>query len=116
AILAAVNTMSVLLQFGETNRHLRHVEIDVKRSLNNIARAYALTDLRTIFLTMFFFNAGFGFFVSFFGVFLIDRFKFNEGQIGHFFAYVGLWMIFTQLVTTRFVAARVAEAQVLRAT
>jgi DHA1 family tetracycline resistance protein-like MFS transporter len=116
AILAALNTTSVLLQFHETNRHMRHVELDVRRSLNNIARAYALTDLRSIFLTMFFFNAGFGFFVSFFGVFLIHRFGFNEGQIGHFFAYIGLWMIFTQLVTTRAVAARVTEAKVLRAT
>ena len=105
----------MLVQFTETNRHLRPVEIDIRRSLNNIARAYALTELRTIFLTMFFFNAGFGFFVSFFGVFLIYRFGFDEGQIGHF-SYVGLWMIFTQLVTTRFVAARVAEARVLRAT
>jgi MFS transporter, DHA1 family, tetracycline resistance protein len=115
ALLAAANTISVLVQFAETNKHLRHVKIDVRRSLNNIARAYALTELRTIFLTMFFFNAGFGFFVSFFGVFLIYRFGFDEGQIGHFFAYVGLWMIFTQLVTTRFIAARVAEARVLRA-
>jgi hypothetical protein len=30
--------------------------------------------------------------------------------------YVGLWIIFTQLVTTRVVAARLSEPQVLRAT
>jgi DHA1 family tetracycline resistance protein-like MFS transporter len=116
AILAAINTLSVLFQFRETNQHIRHVPIDMTRSLNNIARAYALAELRTIFLTTFFFNAGFGFFISFFGVFLIHRFGFTEGQIGHFFAYVGLWIIFTQLVTTRAVARRLSEAQVLRGT
>jgi hypothetical protein len=37
-------------------------------------------------------------------------------RTGSFFAYVGLWIIFTQLVTTRLVAARLSEPQVLRAT
>jgi DHA1 family tetracycline resistance protein-like MFS transporter len=67
-------------------------------------------------VTSFFFNAGFGFFISFFGVFLIHRFGYNESQIGNFFAYVGIWVIFTQLFTTRLVAARFREGQVLRAT
>jgi DHA1 family tetracycline resistance protein-like MFS transporter len=116
SMLAAANTLSVLFQFHETNRHIRRVHVQVTRSLNNIARAYALPELRPLFLTLFFFNAGFGFFISFFGVFLIHRFGFSEAQIGNFFAYVGLCMIFTQLVTTRWVAARFAEPQVLRVT
>lgn len=116
AILASLNTLSVLLQLPETNRHIRPVTLDLGRSLNNIARAYALPELRPIFLTIFFFNAGFGFFISFFGVYLIDRFGFNEARIGNFFAYVGLWMIFTQVFTTRWVAARFEEQRVLRVT
>jgi hypothetical protein len=79
-----VNTFSVLSQFDETNKHIRHVRLDVGRSVGNIARAYALPELRSIFLTSFFFNVGFGFFISFFGVFLIHRFGFTEGQIGFF--------------------------------
>jgi DHA1 family tetracycline resistance protein-like MFS transporter len=116
ALLASINTISVLFQFDETNRHMRHIPLDLTRSLNNISRAYALPELRSIFLTSFFFNAGFGFFISFFGVFLIYRFGFDEGQIGHFFAYVGLWVIFTQLFTTRLIASRLSEPQVLRVT
>jgi DHA1 family tetracycline resistance protein-like MFS transporter len=116
AILAALNTLSVQFLYAETNVHIRRVDLDVTRSLHNIARAYALPDLRPIFLTLFFFNAGFGFFISFFGVFLIDRFGYGEGQIGNFFAYVGVFMILTQLVTTRRVAARFTEDQVLRVT
>jgi DHA1 family tetracycline resistance protein-like MFS transporter len=67
-------------------------------------------------MTSFFFNAGFGFFISFFGVFLIHRFNFNEARIGNFFAWVGVCAIFTQVFTTRRVAARFSESQVLRVT
>ena len=49
-------------------------------------------------------------------MFLIHRFGFNEARIGNFFAWVGLCAIFTQLVTTRRVAARFSEAQVLKVT
>jgi DHA1 family tetracycline resistance protein-like MFS transporter len=114
AILASLNTTSVLVQFTETNQHMRHIPLDVVRSLKNIARAYGMPELRPIFLTSFFFNAGFGFFISFFGLFLIHRFGFNEARIGNFFAWVGVCAIFTQVVTTRRIAARFAEYQVLR--
>jgi len=114
AILAAANTTQVLLQFDETNRHIRHVPMQLFKGMANIARAYAMPELRTIFLTSFFFNAGFGFFISFFGLFLIHRFNFNEARIGNFFAWVGVCAIFTQIVTTRRVAAKFTEPQVLR--
>jgi DHA1 family tetracycline resistance protein-like MFS transporter len=114
AILASANTIQVLVQFDETNQHIRHFTVDFTRGIANIARAYAMPELRPIFLTSFFFNAGFGFFISFFGLFLIHRFNFNEARIGNFFAWVGVCAIFTQLVTTRRVAAKFSEAQVLR--
>ncbi len=116
AILASANTAQVLFQFDETNQHMRKFDVDFLRGVGNIARAYAMPQLRPIFLTSFFFNAGFGFFISFFGVFLIHKFGFNEARIGNFFAWVGLCAIFTQLVTTRRVAARFSEAQVLKVT
>jgi len=114
AILAAANTTQVILQFDETNQHIRRVPVQLFRGIANIARAYGMPELRTIFLTSFFFNAGFGFFISFFGLFLIHRFNFNEARIGNFFAWVGVCAIFTQIVTTRRVAARFNEPQVLR--
>ena len=52
--------------------------------------------------------------MTFFGVFLIDRFQFTQGAIGNFFAYVGIWIIITQAIVTRFVARRFSEKQVLR--
>src|ERR1051326_2435828 len=114
AMLAAANTTQVLLQFDETNKHIRHFPMQFFRGVANIARAYAMPELRTIFLTSFFFNAGFGFFISFFGLFLISRFHVNEARIGNFFAWVGICAIFTQIVTTRKVAAKFTEPQVLK--
>src|SRR3954465_15687117 len=114
AILAAANTTQVLLQFDETNQHIRHVPMHLLKGVANIARAFRMPELRTIFLTSFFFNAGFGFFIAFFGLFLIHRFNFNEARIGNFFAWVGLCAIFTQIVTTRRIAAKFSESQVLK--
>ena len=114
AILAAANTAQVLFQFDETNKHMRKVHVQFTKGIANIARAYAMPELRPIFLASFFFNAGFGFFISFFGLFLIHRFGFTEARIGNFFAWTGTCAIFTQMVTTRWVAARFSEAQVLR--
>ena len=114
AMLAAANTMQVLLQFDETNEHIRRFPVQFFKGIANIARAYGMPELRTIFLTSFFFNMGFGFFIAFFGLFLINKFNFNEARIGNFFAWVGVCAIFTQIVTTRRVAARFSEAQVLR--
>src|SRR5437868_2059712 len=113
-MLAAANTTQVLLQFDETNKHIRQFPVQLWKGIANIARAYGMPELRTIFLTSFFFNAGFGFFISFFGLFLIHRFNFNEARIGNFFAWVGVCAIFTQIVTTRRIAAKFNEPQVLK--
>jgi DHA1 family tetracycline resistance protein-like MFS transporter len=116
AMLAAANTTQVWLQFDETNRHIRRFPMQLLRGMANIARAYAMPELRTIFLTSFLFNMGFGFFISFFGLFLIHRFNFNEARIGNFFAWVGVCAIFTQTFTTRRAAAMFSESQVLKVT
>src|SRR6478672_6403423 len=87
AMLAAANTMQVLLQFDETNKHIRQAPVQFFKGVANIVRAYGMAELRTIFLTSFFFNMGFGFFIAFFGLFLINKFNFNEARIGNFFAW-----------------------------
>src|SRR3979409_675399 len=58
AMLAAANTTQVLLQFDETNEHIRHVPMQLLKGMANIARAYAMPELRTIFVTSFLFNMG----------------------------------------------------------
>ena len=116
AILATLNTVGIMLLFTETNTQLRPVSVELARNLKNLARSYAHPELSPILLAGFFAGVGVGLFISFLGAFLTHRFGFDEADTGNFFAYVGIWALVTQLVTTRVVAKRFAEPQVIRVT
>ena len=115
AILSFANVVSVYFMFPETHKHknLQFI-IDWTKSIHNILKAFSLRQLRPLFITIFLYTAGFTFFTTFFGVFLIERFGFTQGQIGDFFAYVGLWIAFTQAIVTRYVAKKFKESDVLK--
>jgi DHA1 family tetracycline resistance protein-like MFS transporter len=95
------------------NPHADRV-IDWRKSTHNIWRAWSLKALRPIYLTNFFFQAGFTFFTAFFGVYLIYRFGFTQGNIGDFFGYVGLWIVSAQGLLVRPLSRRVSEPAILR--
>ena len=117
AILSFLNVISVLLFFPETNKHiLREIKIKWDQSVRNIIHAYSLKQLRIIFLTVFLFQGGFAFFTTFFSLFLINRFSFAQGNIGDFFAYVGLWIAFTQAIVTRKISGKFKEKDILNFT
>ena len=113
AAIAALNTLSVWFLLPETRMPSR-TPLELGRNLKNLARAYARPQLRPIFLTSFLVMAGNGIFIAFFGAFLVDRHGWNERQIGRFFGYMGICVIFTQFVTLRRMAKRFAEPDVLR--
>lgn len=112
-ILAFLNMLSVLFLVPETNHNLWKEKLTWGKSLSNIKKALEMKDMSTLFLTSFLFFGGFTFFTSFFGVFLIDKFKFTQGNIGDFFAYVGIWSIFTQAVLTRIFAKKFTESKII---
>lgn len=117
AILSAINITSLLIFFPETNKNFQHhLKINWTKSLKNIMHAYLLKDLRSLFATNFLFQGGFAFYTTFGAVFLINRFHFTSGNIGDFFAYVGVWIALTQAVITRKLSARFKEVQVLKVT
>jgi DHA1 family tetracycline resistance protein-like MFS transporter len=74
-----------------------------------------MKNLRTVFIVIFLLAFGFNFFVQFFPVFLVERFKLSQGFIGDLFAYTGLWLAFTQGVLTRPIAKFLKPHQVLNA-
>jgi DHA1 family tetracycline resistance protein-like MFS transporter len=113
AAIAALNTLSVWFLLPETHLPSRTPR-ELGRNLKNLARAVARPQLRPIFLTSFLVMAGNGIFIAFFGAFLVDRHSWNERQIGRFFGYMGICVIFTQFVTLRRMAKRFAEPDVLR--
>lgn len=115
AILAFINMISVSFFFKETNKFIDIAKkIDFKKSITNIARAREFADERIIFLSSFLMSAGFTFFTTFFSVYLIIKFDFDQSQIGSFFGYVGLWIVITQALITRFVAKKWKEESVLK--
>lgn len=117
AFLSFLNIIFVLLFFPETLKiRQHHMKIKWNRSVSNIMHAYSLDKLRVLFLTNFLFQSGFSFFVTFFSVFLINKFGFTQGNIGDFFAYIGIWIAFTQIFLTRFFGKRVSDFKILRVT
>ncbi|MBL8993675.1 MAG: MFS transporter [Spirochaetia bacterium] len=115
AILCLLNAFWVMLVLPET--HLTRgaaKAIDWVRSLSNIFRAFKMAELRVLFATGFLYQAGFAFFTTFFSVYLIHKFQFTQGRIGDFYAWVGIWIAFSQAVIMRFVANRFKESTVVR--
>lgn len=116
AFLSAVNVSLLLLRLPETLLHPKAHPINWLKSIRNFTKAYSLKRMRMLFFSIFLFTAGFTFFTSFFNVFLIEKFSFDESGIGAFFAYVGLWVALTQLIITRRLSGRFSSQQILKIT
>ncbi|GAC1483400.1 MAG: tetracycline resistance MFS efflux pump [Candidatus Saccharimonadales bacterium] len=114
ATLSMFNLFLILAFLPETHKHMSMVKIRVTKSLQNIATAATYPGLRVIFPAIFLFWGGFSFFQTFFQVLLINKLHFSPSNIGDFFAYIGLWIAFTQAVITPLVAKKFKSYQVLR--
>jgi MFS transporter, DHA1 family, tetracycline resistance protein len=86
------------------------------QSWQNVVRAFSHPALRILFLTSFLYQTGFSFYASFASVFMINRFGFNQGNIGDYFAFLGGVGLLTQLFIVRRLAHRWAPPQILRLT
>ncbi len=114
AVLSAINIFLLVKLLPETREPAADSQVDMLRSVKNITKAFSHPDLRLIFLVAFMFQAGFSFLVTFFGVFLIDRFAFTQGDIGMLFAYIGIWIVFAQVFVTNRLSHFYREYQILR--
>jgi DHA1 family tetracycline resistance protein-like MFS transporter len=113
-ILAFLNMLSIQYFFIESIKEKDHERrIDFFASLKNIAKTKKFEQIRMLFLVSFLFNAGFSFFTSFFNVYLTNTFSFSSAQIGNFFAYVGIWIIITQVFVVRKMANKFKEIDLL---
>ncbi len=104
AILSFLNIIFIYFFFKETHEVKESAsKIMLNKSVRNILKAYTYKDLRLLFLTSFLFTAGFTFYTTFFAVYLILKLGFTQGNIGDFFAYVGVWIVLTQGVFIRLI-------------
>ena len=112
--LALFNVISIRYFFKESIKEKNlESKIDLWASLKNIANAKKFESVRMLFLVSFLFNAGFAFFTSFFNVYLTNKFNFSPAQIGNFFAYVGIWIIITQVLIVRPLSGKFKEIDIL---
>jgi len=115
AILSTINVTMVLVNFPETLSRIQHtLKINWSKSFHNIIKAATMPGLRTIFPMVFLFWGGFSFFTTFFAVYLTSKLGFKANNIGDFFAYIGLWIAFTQGALTAILAKKFANYQILR--
>lgn len=116
ALLALVNVVLVVICLAETFKLEKDKKIIWGQAFKNIIKAFNIRELRILFSTVFLFQSGFTFFTTFFSVFLITKFGFTQSNTGNFFAYLGIWLVFTQGFLTRIISNRFPENKVLRIT
>ena len=115
AVLSFVNVLSVIFLLPETIKQKQQtLVLHLGKSVKNIRKAFNLSGMKPLFTTAFLMTAGFTFYVTFFSVFLINKFGFSQGSIGNYFAYVGLWAVFAQAVVVRKLTKHFSERQILR--
>jgi MFS transporter, DHA1 family, tetracycline resistance protein len=113
--LSLINVISVLIFFPETLTGLRKTfRIEWLKSIKNIIAAYGMKALRVPFISSFLFQAGFSFFITFFSIYLIRKYDFNQGNIGDFFAYIGVWTVFSQVFVNSNASKWLAEYNILK--
>ena len=115
AILSLLNTGLMLIILPETHKHINHgLKVAWNKSLHNISKAATLPGLRTIFTAEFLFWGGFTFFTTFIQIVLIQKLHFRINNVGDYFAYIGLCIIFAQIVVVPIVAKLFKGHQILR--
>ncbi|MEN9582197.1 MAG: hypothetical protein RL641_151 [Candidatus Parcubacteria bacterium] len=115
AAISFINVLSIYFFFKETSPKLREKKkIEIFGAVKNIIKANRMKDLRSLFLVSFIFNSGFNFFASFFNVYVSRKFDFSAHQVGNIFGFVGICIIFTQLVIVPAVSRRYSDRKTLR--
>lgn len=90
------NALLLIFLFKESLSKLVPSKINWFSGVYQIRRAFSIHNLRGIFLVMFIFCLGWGFFTEFSPIYLMRHLGFNAGQIGNFYAWVGLWIALGQ--------------------
>jgi DHA1 family tetracycline resistance protein-like MFS transporter len=115
--LALANTLSVWLLLPETRLLPEQgTRIRWNKSWQNVVQAFTHPNLRILFTTTFLVQLGFSFYAAFASVFMIRRFHFTQGNIGDYFAFLGVVGLLTQALVVRAAARRWPPERILRFT
>ena len=114
--LGIINMFSVFFFLPETHTENRALakKLTPLKAFNNIKTAFTDTVSSHIYKANFFYFAGFAFFTSFSGLYLVQRYNVGEAQLGNYFAAIGIWIVITQMIILRIVTKHRAPLQILR--
>lgn len=114
--LGMINMMSVFFFLPETHNENRALakKLTPLKAFNNIKTAFTDTVSSHIYKANFFYFAGFAFFTSFSGLYLVQRYNVGEAQLGNYFAAIGIWIVITQMIILRIVTKHRTPLQILR--
>ncbi len=113
--LCVFNVALILTRLPETIAHKDHDKrIEFGTAVRNVVQGFASPRLRVPLTSSFFFNAGFTFFTTFFGVYLFNKFGFTQSNTGDYFAVVGVFIAISQALLVPRVARHLRDFQVLR--
>ena len=105
-VLTFINIVLLILLFPETLKEKGSRAVSLFTGVKNIAYSFKMPNLRSIFSVALLFSLGFTFFTQFFAVALIEKFDYTEKDIGLFYAWVGIWLVFTQGFLVRILAKK----------
>ncbi len=114
AILSTINLLFVIIKMPETLTTRTTKRLNITKPFSNIKRAFLIPGMATVIVPIFLFNCGFALFTTFFGVVLAEKYIFTSSQIGDYFAYTGIMMVFAQGLLVRRLSGRVQNHQVLK--
>jgi MFS transporter, DHA1 family, tetracycline resistance protein len=113
AIASFCNMFAVLFFFKETLLEKKQGLFRIDQSLRNIRSAFISPTLRPLFTASYLFQSGFSFFTTFLGVSLVYKFDFSQGQLGNYFALIGICIVITQGFITGRLAKRFSSETVI---
>lgn len=116
AVLCMLNLFLVITKLKETRDLLAFLtkkKVHVLAGIYHLKKAFQLTEFRSIFLVMFIFSLGWGFFTEFSPVFLNGYFELNLEEIGNSYAWLGLWIALCQGFLIRPFIKRYASEKLL---
>lgn len=116
AILTFINIILVRQLFPETLKEKNERKISFFSGVQNLVLSFKMPNLRVIFIVVLLLGLGFAFFTQFFSVYLIEDFDYSVKDIGFFYAWIGLWLIFTQALIVRRMSGKVPSTQVITLT
>jgi DHA1 family tetracycline resistance protein-like MFS transporter len=114
ALISIINAILVFILMGETRNSIGPFVITWTKAIRDIFHAYGMKKIRMIFVSNFLFQSGLTLFATFFSVFLISGFHFNQTEIGYYIGFVGIWAIVSQGVLLRILSKRFDEFLLLR--